>query len=196
MAIDTPQQRKGLGSLLLRELESRACVLGAATIVLDARESALGFYCRHGYQALGAGHVLFGRTAQKEGMTLLNRELARLVRVAALTTQHGDHGICHLPGSCPAHRALDQHHSQGGFHAIPPGSEIQQALRVPEALDHDVPTPVRVADEQRGGYRKQFGHGGGETGDDRSHSMTSSVSIISPLVSMRMPVTPGTRAST
>ena len=63
MAIDTPQQRKGLGSLLLRELESRACVLGAATIVLDARESALGFYRRHGYQALGTGHVLFGQIA-------------------------------------------------------------------------------------------------------------------------------------
>lgn len=63
MAIDTPQQRKGLGSLLLRALESRARTLGAATVVLDARESALGFYRRHGYQALGTGHVLFRQIA-------------------------------------------------------------------------------------------------------------------------------------
>jgi ribosomal protein S18 acetylase RimI-like enzyme len=63
MAIDTPQQRKGLGSLLLRELESRARTLGAATIVLDARESALGFYRKQGYHAVGTGHVLFQQIA-------------------------------------------------------------------------------------------------------------------------------------
>jgi ribosomal protein S18 acetylase RimI-like enzyme len=63
MAVDTPQQRQGLGSLLLRELESRARSLGAATIVLDARESALGFYRKHGYHPNGTGHVLFQRIA-------------------------------------------------------------------------------------------------------------------------------------
>jgi predicted GNAT family N-acyltransferase len=63
MAIDIPDQRKGLGSRLLEALEHRARALGAATIVLDARESALGFYRKHGYIASGTGHVLFNRIA-------------------------------------------------------------------------------------------------------------------------------------
>jgi ribosomal protein S18 acetylase RimI-like enzyme len=63
MAIDSPSQRKGLGSQLLRELEKRAARLGAATVVMNARESALGFYRKHGYTATGQGHVLFNRIA-------------------------------------------------------------------------------------------------------------------------------------
>jgi predicted GNAT family N-acyltransferase len=63
MAIDIPCQRRGLGKLLLASLESRARELGAARIVLDARESALGFYRKNGYVALGTGHVLFNRIA-------------------------------------------------------------------------------------------------------------------------------------
>jgi predicted GNAT family N-acyltransferase len=63
MAIDVMHQRSGLGSRLLEALEHRACQLGAASIVLDARESALGFYCKHGYLAQGNGHVLFERIA-------------------------------------------------------------------------------------------------------------------------------------
>jgi ribosomal protein S18 acetylase RimI-like enzyme len=63
MAIDIPCQRKGLGSVLLSALETRAMDLGAATMVLDARESALGFYRKHGYIACGSGHVLFNRIA-------------------------------------------------------------------------------------------------------------------------------------
>jgi predicted GNAT family N-acyltransferase len=64
MAIDVMHQRSGLGSQLLDALEHRALLLGAASIVLDARESALGFYCKHGYTVLqGEGHVLFDRIA-------------------------------------------------------------------------------------------------------------------------------------
>jgi predicted GNAT family N-acyltransferase len=63
MAIEIACQRKGLGSLLLTALEHRARELGAARIVLDARESALGFYRKHGYVAVGTGHVLFNRIA-------------------------------------------------------------------------------------------------------------------------------------
>ena len=61
MAIALSSQRQGLGSTLLHALETRALQLGAGHIVLDARESALGFYCRHGYRATGTGHVLFNR---------------------------------------------------------------------------------------------------------------------------------------
>ena len=59
MAVDTAQQRRGAGTLLLKALESKAAELGAACIVLEAREHALRFYRKQGYQAEGPGHVLF-----------------------------------------------------------------------------------------------------------------------------------------
>lgn len=59
MAIDQGMQRQGLGSRLLVALESRARQLGAARIVLDARETALRFYRKHGYQIAGPSHTLF-----------------------------------------------------------------------------------------------------------------------------------------
>ena len=63
MAVDFEQQRKGIGTLLLDALEHRAVELGAARIVLEARESALRFYRKNGYQAEGPGHVLFNSIA-------------------------------------------------------------------------------------------------------------------------------------
>ena len=59
MAVATSQQRRGIGSCLLQALERRAAALGAACIVLDAREAALGFYHKRGYVTLGPGHVLY-----------------------------------------------------------------------------------------------------------------------------------------
>ena len=63
MAVDIAQQRKGVGSLLLDKLEQKAAKLGAARIVVDARESALRFYRKQGYEAEGPGHVLFNAIA-------------------------------------------------------------------------------------------------------------------------------------
>ena len=59
MAVADGQQRRGFGKRLLQALEEKAASLGAACIVLDARETALGFYCRQGYSAEGPGHVLY-----------------------------------------------------------------------------------------------------------------------------------------
>ena len=59
MAVAVGQQRRGYGSRLLQALEQRAAGLGAACIVLDARETALGFYRKRGYSAEGPGHVLY-----------------------------------------------------------------------------------------------------------------------------------------
>jgi predicted GNAT family N-acyltransferase len=59
MAVATGQQRRGCGSRLLQALEQKAASLGAACIVLDARETALGFYSKQGYSAAGPGHVLY-----------------------------------------------------------------------------------------------------------------------------------------
>lgn len=59
MAVEVSQQRKGAGTLLLQALEQRALELGAARIVLDARENALRFYRNQGYTPRGAGHTLY-----------------------------------------------------------------------------------------------------------------------------------------
>jgi predicted GNAT family N-acyltransferase len=59
MAVEVAHQRSGLGSRLLAALEHRAHELGASVVVLDARETALGFYCKHGYRVCGSGHTLF-----------------------------------------------------------------------------------------------------------------------------------------
>lgn len=63
MAIDVSAQRRGLGSRLLEALEARARELGAASVALDARESALRFYHKHGYRTVGPGHVLYNSIA-------------------------------------------------------------------------------------------------------------------------------------
>ncbi len=63
MAIDTPWQRCGCGTQLLHALEQRAGDLGARRITLDARETALRFYRKHGYETCGPGHVLFNSVA-------------------------------------------------------------------------------------------------------------------------------------
>ncbi|MGB5261903.1 MAG: GNAT family N-acetyltransferase [Gammaproteobacteria bacterium] len=63
MAIDVSAQRRGLGSRLLAALETRASELGAARVVLDARETALRFYHKHGYEAVGPGPMLYNSIA-------------------------------------------------------------------------------------------------------------------------------------
>lgn len=59
MAVAVEQQRRGFGRRILQALEQKAATLGAARIVLDAREAALGFYARQGYSAEGPGHMLY-----------------------------------------------------------------------------------------------------------------------------------------
>jgi len=63
MAVDVGQQRRGIGTLIVKTLEIRGAALGATRIVLDARETALGFYCKQGYITAGPGHMLFERIA-------------------------------------------------------------------------------------------------------------------------------------
>ena len=63
MAVSTGHQRQGIGSRILADLEERARQLGASVIVLDARETALGFYTRHGYMPTGPGNMLFNSIA-------------------------------------------------------------------------------------------------------------------------------------
>ena len=59
MAVAAEHRCRGFGSRMLHALEQKAVTLGAACIVLDARETALGFYTGRGYSAVGPGHRLF-----------------------------------------------------------------------------------------------------------------------------------------
>jgi ribosomal protein S18 acetylase RimI-like enzyme len=63
MGVAMQWRRRGIGTLILRGLEEKARGLGAVRIVLDARETALGFYRKHGYIATGPGPMLFNRIA-------------------------------------------------------------------------------------------------------------------------------------
>ncbi|MGD8673028.1 MAG: GNAT family N-acetyltransferase [Thiogranum sp.] len=59
MAVDTGQQRKGYGSLLLKALEQAARELGLHRIILQARENAVPFYRHHGYHTVEKSFLLF-----------------------------------------------------------------------------------------------------------------------------------------
>jgi GNAT superfamily N-acetyltransferase len=61
MAVEDSYQGQGLGSRILEQLEQAAMAAGCTSIVLDAREAALPFYQRHGYQRVSRSHLLFGR---------------------------------------------------------------------------------------------------------------------------------------
>lgn len=63
MAVDIAVQRQGNGRLILDALEAKAIRHGADKITLNARESALGFYQKQGYEVIGPGHMLFNSIA-------------------------------------------------------------------------------------------------------------------------------------
>ena len=63
MAIETAHQRKGIGACLLQALERQAATSGATEVVLNARDTALAFYRKHGYLMEGPGHLLFDSIA-------------------------------------------------------------------------------------------------------------------------------------
>lgn len=60
MAVAPGQQGKGLGGLILKGLLELAASLGLLAVELNAREGALAFYQRAGFQLLGAAHTLYG----------------------------------------------------------------------------------------------------------------------------------------
>ena len=60
MAVDPHYQNAGIGSSLLAGLEKRIKTSGARYIVLNARETAAGFYIKNGYTRDGEAGTLFG----------------------------------------------------------------------------------------------------------------------------------------
>ena len=60
MAIAPSHRGQGIGAGVLRALEARAIARGVECIRLNARESAIGFYTRHGYIDIGEGPTPWG----------------------------------------------------------------------------------------------------------------------------------------
>lgn len=60
MAVDPHYQNFGLGSSILSALEKRVKTRGASYIILNSRESAVGFYKKNGYRITGKAGRIFG----------------------------------------------------------------------------------------------------------------------------------------
>jgi GNAT superfamily N-acetyltransferase len=60
MAVETSYQGKGIGSLVLRQLEKRARKQGAKYMLVNGRENAVRFYKKNGYTLVGDAPTLFG----------------------------------------------------------------------------------------------------------------------------------------
>jgi len=60
MGIRADQQGNGLGNLLLAYMDDRARQMGATSMVLHARDYAVNFYRRNGYEIVEESYLLFG----------------------------------------------------------------------------------------------------------------------------------------
>jgi ribosomal protein S18 acetylase RimI-like enzyme len=60
MAVAPHAAGTGLGSQVVAYLEHRAIATGLTEIILHARETAVGFYEKHGYAVVEPSHLLFG----------------------------------------------------------------------------------------------------------------------------------------
>ena len=59
MAVSLKAQGQGLGQIIIKALELQAQKLGITDLTLSARESAMAFYQKLGYQSHGFSHLLF-----------------------------------------------------------------------------------------------------------------------------------------
>jgi len=60
MAVAPHQQGRGVGAALMETLEMEAWKQGKTQVILHAREVALAFYTKAGYQPVQKSHLLFG----------------------------------------------------------------------------------------------------------------------------------------
>ncbi len=63
MAVEERHAGQGIGGRLLEELERHARLHNATRIVLNARENAVVFYRKHGYQLIDQSGTMFGSIA-------------------------------------------------------------------------------------------------------------------------------------
>ena len=74
MAVETREQRKGIGKMLLLALEAKAVEWGADEIIFDARANVAGFYKRYGYVTLAPGHTLFNSVRHYKMHKYINKD--------------------------------------------------------------------------------------------------------------------------
>jgi GNAT superfamily N-acetyltransferase len=60
MAVKENYRGQGIGSLIIKELEKKAKVLGAKYIILNSRANVIRFYEKNFYQAIKKAPTLFG----------------------------------------------------------------------------------------------------------------------------------------
>ena len=60
MAVDKTYRCKGLGTLLLSALEEEAKIQGVKRLILNAKEDAIAFYTKCGYEITGDAPTLYG----------------------------------------------------------------------------------------------------------------------------------------
>lgn len=72
MAVTEQAQGQGIGTALVHHLEEYARKSGAKVVVLDARESAVPFYLKLGYDIVGESYILFGNILHKKMQKWLN----------------------------------------------------------------------------------------------------------------------------
>jgi predicted N-acetyltransferase YhbS len=70
MAVAPSHQKQGLGQKLVRALETEVVRLGFRTVTLHAREDAVGFYARLGYETVGPPFTEVGIPHQTMRRTL------------------------------------------------------------------------------------------------------------------------------
>ena len=59
MAVEESYRGKGIGSLIISELEKRIKETEAAKIVINSRDNAVEFYEKHGYKVVSESHNLY-----------------------------------------------------------------------------------------------------------------------------------------
>ena len=72
MAVEPDCRSQGIGQAILNELECLAKRQGMTTILLDAREHAVGFYLKNGYEVTGSSYLLFGEIPHSKMEKQLN----------------------------------------------------------------------------------------------------------------------------
>jgi predicted GNAT family N-acyltransferase len=73
MAVSKTHERKGIGRALITAMENHATGSGRKTIVLDAREAAVGFYKKLGYRVIEKSYLLFDEIQHFRMVKVLNR---------------------------------------------------------------------------------------------------------------------------
>ncbi len=82
MAVDDKAQGQGLGQQIISELEIQANRLGMKEVCLNARDNALGFYQKLGYDNQGYSHTLFDEVKHYRMIKTLTKSAQHKIKQA------------------------------------------------------------------------------------------------------------------